>query len=296
MAEEVPESRGRVAVEPFIAPVDTDSLLSSDMPPLNSLLASLHQIKAQQANQVRVSRASILRAARVMFQPAWSRLRSGSNLNRCMLEGVDQIFSSDWRRSAQPSPAVICRMDAMLLTKAVESLHACIGGSGRDATLIVPVQYATLRHPEMRAEYRLLFERIPEAYSRLIYVEVQLGDVDELPLDLHHTLLNSKAFLPRIWLHWPVAESGPMGRMTDCIQGMMLDLHGLEDQKHILSQRLPLLVETATRAGLLTCATGVNSMGLAEGARQAGFDFIVGTAIHGIQDEPRMAKSPALFG
>jgi hypothetical protein len=232
----------------------------------------------------------------VLFQPAWSRLRTGSNLNRCMLDGADQIFASDWRRGAQLSPAVICRMDAMLLTKAVESLHACIGGSCRAAMVIVPVQYATLRYPEMRAEYRLLFERIPEAYSRLIYVEVQLENADELPMDLRHTLMGCRAFLPRIWLQWPVAELGPMDGMTDCVEGMTFDLLGLDDQKYSIGQRLPLLVGTASRAGLLTCATGVNSMGLAEAARQAGFDFIIGTAVHGIQDEPRMVNSPAFFG
>jgi hypothetical protein len=74
--------------------------------------------------------------------------------------------------------------------------------------------------------------------------------------------------------------------------GLSIDLSRWKDIPAILQNWLPDFSQEAGDKGLKTIAHGANSLGMAQAARHASFDYICGSAIHLTSDAP---KPPAFL-
>jgi hypothetical protein len=80
--------------------------------------------------------------------------------------------------------------------------------------------------------------------------------------------------------------------MDSVLWGLSVDLSKWRDKPAALPTWLPHFVRAATEKGMKSIAHGADSLGVAEAARSAGFNFIGGSAIHLTADAP---KPPAFL-
>lgn len=296
LEDEVPESHGHFAVEPFVAKVERQSILASDLSPIEALMASLRQIQAQKSERLQVSHASLVRSARLAFQPAWSRQRSALVLNRCFIDGASQFLLPAGLGASGPSSETLGRLDAILLTKTIERLHASPQVFGREAAVLLPVRFSTLQSPDGRQDFLMLHDQVPPDYASRLYFNIVLEDGQEPPLNLRTVLTELHPVLPRLVLHLPDMEWRLIEGMQQALVGVSCTVRSATLAAQTAELRLRRVAETSRAAGLLSVAVGADSLGAAQMAREAGFDFIAGTAIHATHDEPFAAESFIAFG
>lgn len=179
----------------------------------------------------------------------------------------------------------MARIDFVTLTRAAEALHAGMR-EHRPAALLVPVHYQTLEQRSWRSDYLRMAAMLPAEYRRFIQIEI-LG----LPAEVSASALAGTINLLDIVSPWIVLQlslqtptpgglghSGLAGFSFNFAEFAVLRGH---------TKALAALVHSAEAEGLAAYAVGVNTIGQAEAARDAGFGHIGGSAIHATAAEPR---------
>jgi EAL domain-containing protein (putative c-di-GMP-specific phosphodiesterase class I) len=280
----------RFHVDHFVAEVRLSDAVEIDRSDVTSgLVVVLQRIREEARLSDKPAANGWMRSARLVFQPLWDVRHAQTGANRCILEvpGADatlgRLETLDGSRSVTEAMA---RIDFVTLTRAAETLQ--IGArEHRQATLLVPVHYQTLEQRSWRNDYLRLAAMLPSDYRRYLQIEI-LG----LPADATSTALASHVALLDVASPWIVLQLSlhtpqPAGLARSGLAGLSCNFAEFSSLKG-LTRPLAALVHSAEAEGLATYAVGVNTIGHAEAARDAGFAYIGGSAIHMTATEPRL--------
>lgn len=231
-----------------------------------------------------------MRSARLSFQPLWEVAEARTGPNLCMLEipgAAETLGQLGTAVGSASATDAVARVDFVTLVRALEALEQGMRDY-RPVSLMVPVHAGTFGLPHWRDDYlRLLVAAPDEAYEAL-HLELisgpdlddsgSVGEAVELLQDM------AEALVVRLAPDLPQPLRIPLAKLD----GLSFDLGGL-GKLASLKRPLAALTRYAKRQGLVTYALGANTIAEAEAARDAGFAFIAGTAIHPRTREPRFA-------
>jgi len=234
-----------------------------------------------------------MKSARLQFQPLWDVRESRTGANRCVLDipgasaTLGRLETLDGSHSVNEA---LARIDFVTLTRAAEALHQ----AARDhhpVSLLVPVHYQTLEQRSWRSDYLRMAAMLPAEYRKAMQIEI-VG----LPEGISAATLAGYVNLLDVVSPWVVLQialqtAPPGGLGTLGLAGFSFNFAELGMLRG-LGKALAALVRTAEAEGLASYAVGVNTIGQAQTARDAGFAFISGSAIHPTASEPR---SPVRF-
>jgi hypothetical protein len=150
----------------------------------------------------------------------------------------------------------------------------------------VPVHFQTLEQRNWRSDYLRMAAMLPAEYRKSIQLEI-LG----LPAGVSAPVLESYVNLLDMVSPWVVLQLSlqtalPGGLGTLGLAGFSFNFAEFAMLRG-LNKALAALVHSAESEGLASYAVGVNTIGQAETARDAGFAYIGGSAIHATSNEPR---------
>ncbi|WP_299644818.1 hypothetical protein [Devosia sp.] len=291
LISEMPHASGRISVDRFVGEIDGGTVLDNGVPPAEALVSSLMKIRREADEASRLQRVASLREVRVLFQPAWDVRRSRSDMNRCLLHplsGSAAMAQLQALTDKEELVDAVAHLDCLLFAGAMQCLHSALAQRGAKPDLVVPVHFSTLSGAgSSQDEYLVLLEMIPAHYQRYLSLEIhgvpasaevfELLDVlDRVEPSVRRALLQLSPRDPRVGTH-----------MDSVLWGLSIDLSKWRDSPAILQSWLPSYSRETTSKGLKTVAHGANSLGMAQAARNAGFDYICGSAIHLTSDAPK---------
>lgn len=271
----------------FVAELDLeDSWLQVTADPVPQLIERLRRIR-QEAG--RPAGHGWIRSARLGFRPLWEVAEGRTGPNHCQLEisGAGATLRQLERTVGSASAAeAMARFDFVALVRAFEVLEPGFHDH-RPVSLMLPVHATTLALPNWRDDYLQLLGTASDEVYEALTLEVTGG-----PEAAGGALMGEAAELLRDYAESIVARLAPdlpqpLRLPLTKLDGVSFDLGGLG---RLASLRRPLaaLTRYAKRRGLATYALGADTIAEAEAARDAGFTFIGGAAIHARTSEPRL--------
>jgi hypothetical protein len=280
-------------VDHFVAEVRLADIDEADDGVTAELMVVLQRIREATRISGRPSANGWMKSARLQFQPLWDVQHARTGANRCILDipGADATLGKLETLDGSPSVAeAVARIDFVTLTRAAEALHAGLR-EHRPAALLVPVHFSTLEQRSWRSDYLRLGAMLPAEYRKYLQIEI-LG----LPADASASALTGTVMLldvvsPWILLQLSLQTPTPGGLGKSGLAGFSFNFAEFAALRGH-TKALAALVHSAETEGLAAYAVGVNTIGQAEAARDAGFGFIGGSAIHTTATEPR---SPTRF-
>jgi hypothetical protein len=281
-------------VDHFVAEVTLgDAVEAGDDDVAAGLLVVLQRIRDNARLSGKPAANGWMKSARLQFQPLWEVRESRTGANRCVLDIPGAGATLGKLEALDGSPSVheaLARIDFVTLTRAAETLHAG-AREHHQATLLVPVHFQTLEQRNWRSDYLRMAAMLPAEYRKSIQVEI-LG----LPEGTSAAALAGYVNLLDVVSPWVVLQlslqtAAPGGLGTLGLAGFSFNFAELGMLRG-MNKALAALVHSAESEGLASYAVGVNTIGQAETARDAGFAFIGGSAIHPTSNEPR---SPVRF-
>ena len=276
-------------VDHFVAEVTLGEVVEiGDDDITHAMRTVLHRIREEVRLSGQPAPNAWMKSARLQFQPLWDVREARSGANRCMLDipGAGATLGRLEALDGSPSVAeALARIDFVTLTRAAEALHTA-AREHHPATLLVPVHFQTLEQRSWRSDYLRMAAMLPAEYRKAIQLEI-IG----LPEGVAAAALASYVNLLDVVSPWVVLQislqtAPPGGLGTLGLAGFSFDFAEIGKLRG-LGKALAALVHSAQGEGLASYAVGVNTIGQAETARDAGFAYIGGSAIHPTASEPR---------
>lgn len=290
LRNEMPELQGRIGVDEFMTEVDSRSILGGDLPVGDALFAALMKVRAEADRAATKYQSEYLQDVRIIFQPVWDVAGARSSFNRCLLGPLssENVFAhlesiTDRHELAD----AVAQLDCLLLTRGLESLHRALQSQTAKPSIIIPVQFATLGNGDAAARYFRLLQLLPPQYRGFAGLEVQCLPALADPLELLDAIELVKPHVATVLLKLPPEDIRIGAAMKSVLWGLSLDLGGWGDNGGDVRNFMLDFVKKARGKGLRTLAYGANTFGLAQAARDAGFDLIGGSAIHLNADAPK---------
>lgn len=281
---ELPAVADRLGVGRFVAEVDRGLVLGSGPPVAKALLAGLETIRKEVIVAERTRATLIVKDARVMFQPSWAPTLGRTTINRCVLDPllsrsiVDYIGSTQDTAVAQ---SVLADLDCVVFAKAVAGVHGSARGVSSIAPVAIPVQYSTLRDADTCDRYLSLVAALPEPYRRSAVLEIMTSGRWNGP-ELMPLLRQLRQIGCQTMLRVSSALDAQLITTGDDLWAISFDI-GRADSAGVTN-----LARRAGAYGLKSLAVGANTLGDLDKAQTAGFDMIVGSAVHLTQDTPKL--------
>lgn len=279
------EDVGHLGVDPFVAEIELGDLREA-ADPVERLLDLLKRSRDEaRFGRVPADRGWI-RSARLGFQPFWEVAEGRTGPNMCRLDfpgGGTTLEQLEQVVGSASATEAMARVDFVTLVRAVEVAEQGLR-EYRPGTLMVPLHASTLTLPAWCGDYLALLKASPARGN----IELELIAGPELSsaaigeaVGLLEGHANQVVLLLSPDMPQPLLLPADLG-------GVSFDLAGL-GRLADLRRPLAALNRYARRLGLATYALGANTMAQAETARDAGFAFIAGAAIHPIVGDPRSA-------
>lgn len=289
LVQQIPEIAQTISVDHFVAAVDRATLRQGNLPIADRLLGTLEKMREEAQVTTRQFRVSLLRDFQILYSPAWHATKRLVVLNRCLLDMASGCTTlAQFQALADPLQLsqTLAELDFSLLTKSLEALHQMLR-SKRGSAILVPVAFQTILTPGTRQEYTRLLSLIPESYRKYVILEInripkmtQLGRLGEMI-----TILTP--FAKGVVLELSVDEPRMEALLAQEPWALSVSLLGASSTDPHIADRLRKFVGVARAAGTPTFAHGVNSIGLALAAFEAGFSYLDGPAIHPLTREPK---------
>lgn len=293
LEQQLGDLRGRISVEHVASKIALRDARVGRSELVQGLLRRLEEMREDARRRGRTTSAWV-RGTRMLFQPLWDVDKERTGPNRCLLDiaGAGTTLSRLETISGSESAAqAVARLDFLTFARAVEVLRAG-PHDYRQSPLMLPVHHATLRRAAWRADYLKMCMMVPEADRDFIQLEI-LGvpeDATASELAGHVQELAACGFpvVLQISLRTPQPSVPPEGGLLGGLFGLSFNFGELGRLQH-LQGPLRALARLAHARGLASYAVGANTIGQAQAAREAGFNFIGGAAIHATVDEPKTA-------
>jgi hypothetical protein len=287
---EMPQASGRISIDRFVGEVDGQALLNSEMSPGDALVSSLSRIRQEAEEASRLGRVASVRDVRMLFQPMWDVRRSRSAMNRCLLDPFSGNAAMTHLQSLSERDELadaVAHLDCLVFTKAIQVLHNALALRGAKPKLIIPVHFSTLSGAGSPHDYLALLEMMPARYQRYLALEIHSVPASSEVFELLDVLDRVEPCVRRAVLQLTPRDPRIGTAMDSILWGLSIDLSRWKDSPAILQNWLPGFSQEAGEKGLKTIAHGANSLGIAQAARHASFDYICGSAIHLTSDAPK---------
>ncbi|RUT31349.1 hypothetical protein EMQ25_10890 [Arsenicitalea aurantiaca] len=293
LAEAFPEIEEVLSVEQFVSEVDRATLRDAGGSLIEALAGSLQTMRFEAEQAARRYRASLIRNFNLVFAPGVHARKQTTVFNRAVLETTAGCTTlAQFQAIADPDQlsSTLAEMDCLVLTRALEALHRIVRQKGGGTILVVPVSYGTLANPSYQKEYVRLLGMIPEAYRKLVVLEICA-----LPTGATRRRANLMVLTLRPFVKWIAIEVGTPAQQAefsglDGVWAFSLNLAGATVSEPGLAARLRAFVQQASASQMSTLAHNANSMGLAVLASEAGFTYIDGPAIHAAMATPKIGS------
>lgn len=233
----------------------------------------------------------------ILFQPAWPASELEQTQNRCVMDSVSGIAVArkfkDLGDGSNELAEALAELDCSLFAQATASLREAVTTT-RAATILVPVHFHSLLGG---AGLDLVTQggALPPTLRRLIILDI-IGVSDDATIaDLIQAARTAKEATGRVIIQLHPGDVRFRSAMVDQLWGVSLNLGGRD--KELSAQDLKVFPSYASELDLRSYAFGANTLGKAQAAADAGFDYIAGSAVHDIVPSPRPhSRFSPLFG
>jgi hypothetical protein len=286
-----------VSVNGFAAPVDNRSFTEA-ADPLAALYAKLLEIRDQVSDRAAKRQGMVAhRYASALFQPLWPRRASGKTINRSMLDSAAGVAASEHLTALEDRDELIealAKLDCVLFAKSVEGLHQALGDV-KQASVMVPVQFHTLLYGP--SEFTDLGAALPPPYRKFLLLDVLGVPTTATPADVLQAVSACRQITERVVLQLSPVDYRLNDGIRAAIWGLSVSVSEVDSESPQVTVELGTFGRLVRGAGLFSFVYGVNTIGKAEAAFDAGFDYIGGSAVHSTVPAPRShARFAPLFG
>lgn len=289
LVQQIPEIAQTISVDHFVAAVDRATLRQGNLPIADRLLGTLEKMREEVQATTRRFRVSLLRDFQILYSPAWHTAKRLVVLNRCLLDMASGYTTlAQFQALADPLQLsqTLAELDFSLLSKSLEALHHMLRYK-RGSAILVPVAFQTIGTSGTRREYMRLLSQIPDTYRKYVIIEI-----NGIPKTVHADRLGEMItiltpFAKGLALEVSVDDPRLEAFLGQNPWALSVNLQGANGSDPHLAERLRKFVSVVTAARTPTFAHGVNSIGLALAALEAGFGYLDGPAIHPLTREPK---------
>jgi hypothetical protein len=280
LAEQVPEAPG-IHVDHQVSEIEWAEDLGDDASIFDVLAESLQRIREETAQAAKRWRRVLLEESRVVFRPLWPSKRQALPIFCCLLDSVSGKTALARVSSASSSDELLDTMselDCAILGRAVEGFHSFRQNDGA-CSIIVPVTFHTVNDRQRRGRFVALWDNIPEAYRQSICLEFHSIHPGVPNVRLIEVIQYLRPLCGGIILQTPADEQRIRQMSGTGLFGIALDAAWLSQFGVQPTLYLSRFVKLATVNKLRTIAHGLNTTGMFEAARKAGFDYLAGDAV-----------------
>jgi hypothetical protein len=256
---------------------------------LEGIAQSLRRVREEAWRSARHWRRVLLQESRVLYQPLWAAKRRTVPLYRCLIDDVTGKAALERLTAVSDKEQVVqtlSELDCAILGRAVEGLHALRQNNGM-AALTVPICFRTVNELASRQQFAKVCGDVPEAYRRLLLIElhsIPRGTPASRLLEVRSLL---KPFCRSVLLQTALDEKLIAQLGGNGFFGVSLDAAWFVEQQVEAALYLGRYAKQASAVNLAAVAHGINTAGLLEAARQAGFDYLAGDAVAHTMPAPR---------
>lgn len=289
LAAEIPEVADAIGVDQFVTGVERAALRREGMSLTERLFETLQRVRDEARAQARRTRTALLRNIQLQFAPAWHTGKHVVVLNRCSLDQTSGGRTlAQFQALAEPAQIedTLAELDCTLLTKAIETLHRATGAPPAGA-LLTPVSFRTINSPRWQNDYIELLRLIPDAYRRLIILEICDVPSGVEPRRLGELIDVLTPFVKGVSLELEIDHPDLTAILEQGSWALAVNVKGSTSIDPQVPMRLKRFAGAASAAKTVSLAHGANSMGLALAAVNAGFNYVDGPAIHPTLLEPK---------
>lgn len=289
LVQQIPEIAQTISVDHFVAAVDRATLRQGSQPIADRLLGTLEKMREEAQVTTRQFRMSLLRDFQVLYSPAWHTAKRVVVLNRCLLDMASGCTTlAQFQALADPLQLsqTLAGLDFSLLTKSLEALHQMLR-SRLGSAILVPVAFQTLGTAGNRQEYIRLLSLLPDSYRKYLILEIN-GIPKTARADRIGEMITILApFAKGVVLEVSIEDARIEALLGQSPWGLSVNLQGASSTDPHLAARFRKFVSLVAATRTPTFAQGVNSIGLALAALEAGFSYLDGPAIHPLTREPK---------
>ncbi|WP_173088362.1 hypothetical protein [Devosia sp. 1635] len=286
-----------VSVESFAAAVDSQRFTETS-DPLAALHASLLDIRDQVSDRsAKRHRITALRYASALFQPLWPSRAFGKTINRSLLDSWVGTAAAEHLTALESRDELLealANLDCVLFAKSVEGLHQALGDI-KQASVMVPVQFQTLLGAS--PEFIELGAALPPPYRKFLLLDVIGVPSAASALELLQVVRTAREITERVVLQVTPWDDRLNDGVRGATWGLSISLGEAEGENLQMASELERFGREARLAGLASFAYGANTIGKAEAAYSAQFNYLGGAAVHSTLATPRShARFAPLFG
>lgn len=277
-----PERAQQVSVEPFIAEVPASQFDDLSEPLGETLIGIMARLNAEAREASRTVRRRLIRDFNIVFAPMWSAHNGPASLNRCVLDlSLGSATLARFRAIADREQmlSTLAELDHLVVTRAVEALHYS-HRSAESFLLVAPISYKTVELDRESGALIELLSAVPAIYRNFLILEVTAIPADADLDSVLKTCAILAPFASRLVIEVNARADLLGAELAELAWGVSWTLHGLDHTGLGPQSVLVGLIDKARELGLQTLGHGANTIGLAEGAVDAGFEHLDGPAVH----------------
>jgi hypothetical protein len=229
----------------------------------------------------------------VVYRPLWPSKRQALPLFCCLLDSVSGKTALARVSSAASSDELLetmSELDCAMVGRAVEGFHSFRQNDGA-CSIIVPVTFHTVNDRQRRGRFVALWDNIPEAYRQFICLELHSIQAGVPNVRLLEVIQYLRPLCGGVVLQTPADEQRIRQMSGMGLFGIALDAAWLSQTGIQPTLYLSRFVKLARAGNIRTIAHGLNTTGMFEAARKAGFDYLAGDAV--AQPLTALKSSPA---
>jgi hypothetical protein len=291
LVREAPQASERVRVGHEVCEVEWAEDEAGDTPLIDLLAGSLRKVREEAERAAKQWRHALVHEATLVYGPLWRPKARMVPLFRCLLDDATGKIALDRLRMLSGIDALLdttSELDCVMLSQAVQAIHALVQNNGT-AALVVPVSFHTVNERRLRERFIGLCRDMPDAYRQFIIFELHAVPHGVPDIRLIEMIQQLKPLGKSVILEMPLDEQRVKHMAGVGLFGVALDVSPFAHGKMNFELYFTRYARNAKGANINTLVHGVSTLGIADAALKAGFDYIGGEAIAHALDAPKSA-------
>jgi EAL domain-containing protein (putative c-di-GMP-specific phosphodiesterase class I) len=291
LIREAPQAAARLRVGQEVCELEWVEDEADDTPLIDLLAGSLRKVREEAERAAKQWRHALVHEATLVYGPLWRPKARVVPMFRCLLDDATGKIALDRLRTLSGINALLettSELDCVMLSQAVQAVHALVQNNGT-AAVVVPVSFHTLNERQLRERFIGLCRDMPDAYRQFIIFELRAVPQSVSDTRLVEMIQQLKPLGKSVILEMPLDEQRIKHLAGVGLFGVALDVTPFAHGKMNFELYFTRYARHAKAANLSTLVHGVSTLGLADSAMKAGFDYIGGEAIAHALDAPKSA-------
>jgi hypothetical protein len=291
LIREVPQAAERVRVTHDVCELEWVEDEASGTSLIDILAESLRKVREEADRAAKQWRHALVHEATVVYGPLWRPKARAVPIFRCLLDDATGKIALDRLRTLSGIEALLettSELECVMFSRAIQALHALVQNNGT-AALVVPVSFHTLNERRLRERFTALCRDMPDAYRQFVIFELRAVPAGVPDIRLVEMVQQLKPLGKSVILEMQLDEQRVKHMTGIGLFGVALDVAPFAGGNTNLELYLARYARHAKSANLNTLVHGVSTLGLADAALKAKFDYIGGDAIAHALDAPKSA-------